>query len=738
MTTLDLTAVQLLTALASASLKSTVILAVAALAARLLRHRTATLRHLVWTAALGSTVAILVLPLVLPAWRVIPIPAVSLTTNPPLVSAAMAAPSIEKGEPSDAPSPGLGGNGGNAPTYPLPRPRAIQGPRHAATPAMAAVGSWPVWLFGIWMIGALGVVARYAWGRMALHRLARSSTLDAESTVLVQQTAQRMRIGRPVSLRNSDRVEMPMTWGVFRPQVVLPAAAIDWTPECRHRVLQHELAHIQRLDAGTQLVAQAAATIFWFHPLVWYAVGRMRCERERACDDQVLTAGAVAADYASDLLALVTTSGSIEGHAAALAFARRSQLEGRLVALLDPNVDRGVLSQRRVILVLSLAGLAILPLAAAQRVDAHGVHSGTAPAPTVSMATRSISPAVPSPYPLGTLAPGAPMARSRPDQVDADSGTNDIPTIVEQAAADPQDLFAACSRRAWSNHSDAEHSGAYGTWTASGQTSDCRFELSSVGTVQFDRETAAIESISPGGVIDMTTSIRGDVTQLVVRASATGDLGYEFTRNGQRVDYGSDGTTWLAQFLLALDRTNAFAIEQRLPLLLQTGGPAAVLAEIDRMHTDYARRSYLLRLMQSAPLDAGQLWLAANTTASISAPHDVAELIVALTGRYALPDSASRGVLLRRALALRNDDHDQVESLLGIIRRTALTHDETFAVLSKVPSMQGDYEKSRLLIPLVAGRALDGELKNAAVAAAESIGDARERARVLNMVGRAR
>ncbi len=156
---------------------------------------------------------------------------------------------------------------------------------------------------------------------------------------------------------------MPMTWGWIRPVVLLPSDAEAWPASRWRDVLLHELAHVQRLDCLTQAIAQAACALYWFNPLAWLAAWRMRFERERACDDVVLLCGSRASDYAAHLLDLARSLRSRHRHSlAALAMARPSHLEGRLLSILDAGCPRRGLTRPTVALGLIALMALILPL----------------------------------------------------------------------------------------------------------------------------------------------------------------------------------------------------------------------------------------------------------------------------------------------------------------------------------------------------------------------------------------
>jgi hypothetical protein len=157
---------------------------------------------------------------------------------------------------------------------------------------------------------------------------------------------------------------MPQTWGTLRPAVLLPADVNDWSIQRRRVVLMHELAHVKRKDCLTQVMAQTACSFYWFNPLVWMAARRLRMEREVACDDQVLEKGTRASDYADLLLDIARTlhSGRCSS-LTAVAMARQSQLEGRLLAILNPSLNRKGLNRIKASLLVFALALVIMSVA---------------------------------------------------------------------------------------------------------------------------------------------------------------------------------------------------------------------------------------------------------------------------------------------------------------------------------------------------------------------------------------
>jgi beta-lactamase regulating signal transducer with metallopeptidase domain len=366
--------------LVDVALKGAVLLALAGLATAALWRASAAMRHLVWSLTMAGLLALPVLSALLPQWRVLPQwSALSkVEGRAPAPTAARAPAPVT---PTATPTPQIAPPAAPEPAF---MPTSAQSPATRANDLPSAgkpSRPWSDWLLPFWILGAALALLPVVVGRLALRRLSRAARPIGSGswTALLQTLAQEMRLRRSIILLETDRPVMPMAWGIRRARVLVPAESEKWTSERRRAVLLHEIAHVRRRDCLTQFLTNLACAMHWFNPLAWIARRRMVAERERACYDLVLSAGFEPSDYAQHLLQIASTlRGGLLTSGAAIAMARPSKLEGRLLAVLDGKRSRRGLTRSLVLagLVLTL-GIAV-PLATlhAQGPDAKSPEGG--------------------------------------------------------------------------------------------------------------------------------------------------------------------------------------------------------------------------------------------------------------------------------------------------------------------------------------------------------------------------
>ena len=387
--------------LADSIVKATLVLAAAAVSTHLLRCAPAALRHLIWTLALVSALLMPVLSVALPKLK-LPILSLTQASAPTAIVPDQESASGPSVEPRRTPE--------RRRTAPADIPGMPSTEERASRPLLAGIAaiSWTRAILFAWAAGALLIVGRLALGILAVRWMARGGqrVLEAPWMKMAIALASQVGVSSNITFLRTTRGSMPMACGLLHPAVIMPAEADEWPPERVRVVLLHELAHVKRRDCLTHALAQLACAVHWFNPLVWIAARQVRTERERACDDLVLAAGTEAPDYADQLLEIAR---AMRGDrpallaGAGLAMAHRSQLEGRLMAILDPRVPHARLTRLRAAAASAACCLAVVPLAAVQPWEDPGQQSTT----PLTMAST------PQPVPTPAPQPSLPVVSTR-------------------------------------------------------------------------------------------------------------------------------------------------------------------------------------------------------------------------------------------------------------------------------------------------------------------------------------
>jgi beta-lactamase regulating signal transducer with metallopeptidase domain len=270
-----------------------------------------------------------------------------------------------------------------------------------------------VWLAAVWIVGALALcVARWC-KRSALARRIVELDLDrhAEWRAALRTTAASLQLARVPRLGTLAALTSPAVCGLLRPILLVPRESLERAPT-RHdcNALLHELAHIRRRDLWLDEACELLRALFWFHPLVWLAVGRVRALGEIACDATVARVlGRDARGYRDTLVLAARDVFGLREPSGVRAFVgRTSVLVARLEHLEQP-ARASIAAVRTVSTCVALALFAcVLPMASesalmranAQRVfdaEMHGERQSCFTLHAAAMVLAADPPATPDP-----------------------------------------------------------------------------------------------------------------------------------------------------------------------------------------------------------------------------------------------------------------------------------------------------------------------------------------------------
>lgn len=137
---------------------------------------------------------------------------------------------------------------------------------------------------------------------------------------------------RRVRLRVSDRITAPLTYGLFRPVILLPKTLDLSDEEAVTCVLAHETVHIRHLDGLLKLALTAALCVHWFNPAVWLLCVLGNRDMELRCDEAAVLA---LGEDSRERYALVLLRLAEKQCVPLCGFAHRSGMEERIRAIMS-------------------------------------------------------------------------------------------------------------------------------------------------------------------------------------------------------------------------------------------------------------------------------------------------------------------------------------------------------------------------------------------------------------------
>ena len=166
-------------------------------------------------------------------------------------------------------------------------------------------------LLGIWIVGIFAMIILVIKSSLRLRTLEKSALplQNPEVHRLYHQCLEEMGIHRNIPVYSTAFLKSPIIVGLLKPCIYLPIHLISdyilsrnansegvcitgYPNGCNESdmryMLLHELQHYKHKDAIASYLMNLAGVVYWFNPLVWYALKEMRNDREVACDTSVL------------------------------------------------------------------------------------------------------------------------------------------------------------------------------------------------------------------------------------------------------------------------------------------------------------------------------------------------------------------------------------------------------------------------------------------------------------------
>lgn len=144
----------------------------------------------------------------------------------------------------------------------------------------------------IWLCGLIGYFIYMCFINFKIKKMISESksNINVQTVEAFNQCKLKMGITKQISIVSVESIEQPCIYGFFKPVVLLSNKCADkLSPSQKEYIFIHELSHYLRKDNLTNWVLIALKMIYWFNPIIGYAIKRMKEESELACDDLALS-----------------------------------------------------------------------------------------------------------------------------------------------------------------------------------------------------------------------------------------------------------------------------------------------------------------------------------------------------------------------------------------------------------------------------------------------------------------
>lgn len=226
----------------------------------------------------------------------------------------------------------------------------------AATRPAALHARLSALLTALWAAGALAAFGCTLVPYLRLSRRLRRSLRPPARTEITVYDQLRQGNAQGPRLARSPFVPAPLTFGLFRPVLVLPDTPCE--PAALAMILSHELVHYRRHDIAGKWFTTAVLSLHWFNPLVYLFRREMDRLCELSCDERLLRdmSRPLRREYGEALLAMAERSAAPELPVATGFSGDKKNLKERLVQIMQFKKKGRLAIAAAALCVLLLAG----------------------------------------------------------------------------------------------------------------------------------------------------------------------------------------------------------------------------------------------------------------------------------------------------------------------------------------------------------------------------------------------
>ena len=237
-------------------------------------------------------------------------------------------------------------------------------------------------------------------------------------------------------------------------------------------------------------------------------------------------------------------------------------------------------------------------------------------------------------------------------------------------------------------------------WSNDGEKISIKYD----GAFEIDDQDSGIKSIAPGGYLHISD---GDGHLVEFTADRAGTLSTRYKVNNRERAFEPEGRQWLATILPRFIRQSGFGASSRVARFLRNGGVDAVLGEITKIESSYAKKLYFSELLKQSAVDGPTARrILEQAGREIKSDYELASLLISGIDKL-LVDQVTQKAFFDAARTIESD-YEMRRVFSAALKRGTVPDAQAAVLLDAARGIDSDYEAASLLEELVKQQGIEG------------------------------
>ena len=292
-----------------------------------------------------------------------------------------------------------------------------------------------------------------------------------------------------------------------------------------------------------------------------------------------------------------------------------------------------------------------------------------------------------------------------------------VMVAVVSRPALPQEKESTNSVSVSSSSNTVIHSHGTERWRTSTGLTD--FNIEYRGRIELTEDDKDIKNISDDGYLEINKTVFGSKRTIVIESLGGGKMKKEYYEGRTKMDWEPNGKAWLNEILPEIVRNTTIGAESRVNRFFKQGGTAGVLAEIDRIDSDYTK-SYYANLLMKQPVQVKDYPVIINKLSEdMDSDHYITEFLKNNLNKFMQNKEATSAVF--SATRKMDSDHYKTVVITEALKGQIASIENVKIILSAASEMDSDHYITEVLTSLLKQKNLSDAIIAELIATTSSI-----------------